>query len=178
MALASVSLSRNQPNRWPIAAAGLGFAAILVGIAIALDGPVVRVVNGIGAVLWVASGVLLAFSLPTAKRPPLGWLLALASGLLLGAVVRPATLAEAVVWFGIAGAVVALAAGDRLGAWALLVPAVYLPVHLAIGIGRAILRGGAIRTDAPPTAEILPLAMILAAAAGGAIAAAVVRRTG
>jgi hypothetical protein len=58
----------------------------------------------------------------------------------------------------------------------LLVPAIYLPVHLFIGIGRAILRDGGVRTDPPPTAAIVPLAMLLAAAAAGALAAAVVRR--
>jgi hypothetical protein len=76
----------------------------------------------------------------------------------------------------LAGAVVVFAAADRTGAWALLVPAIYLPVHLLIGIGRAILRNGGVRTDPPPTAAIVPLAMLLAAAAAGALAAAVVRR--
>jgi hypothetical protein len=72
--------------------------------------------------------------------------------------------------------VVIFAAGDRTGAWALLVPAIYLPVHLLIGIGRAILRHGGVRTDPPPTAAIVPLAMLLAAAAAGALAATLVRR--
>ena len=176
MTLAPLGLTREDPNRWRIAAAGLALAAIVVGIAILLGGTAARILNPIGALLWVGSGVVLAVSLPAARRTPLGWLLAIAGGVLLGAVVRPATLPEAVVWFGIAGAAVAVAAGDRFGAWALLVPAVYLPVHLVIGIGRAIVRGGGVRTDPPPTAAILPLAMVLAAAAGGALAAALVRR--
>jgi hypothetical protein len=56
------------------------------------------------------------------------------------------------------------------------VPAIYLPVHLLIGIARAILRNGGVRTDPPPTAAIVPLAMLLAAAAAGAMAATFVRR--
>ena len=84
---------------------------------------------------------------------------------------------EVVVWFALAGAVVVFAAADRIGAWALLVPAIYLPVHLLIGIGRAILRNGGVRTDPPPTAAIVPLAMLLAAAAAGALAATIVRRS-
>ena len=124
--------------------------------------------NAIGAVLWLVSGVLLAVSLPSAQRQLLGWAAAVASGFVLGALVRPGGLVEAIVWFALAGAVVVLAAGDRAGAWALLVPAIYLPVHLLIGIGRAILRDGGVRTDPPPTAAIVPLAMLLAAVVAGA----------
>ena len=106
----------------------------------------------------------------------LGWVAAIAGGFILGALVRPGGLVEVFVWFALAGAVVVLAAADRIGAWALLVPAIYLPVHLLIGIGRAILRNGGVRTDPPPTAAIVPMAMLLAAAAAGAVAAALVRR--
>ena len=176
MTLAPLGLTHDDPNRWRVAAAGLALAAIVVGIAILLGGTSARVLNPLGALLWVASGVLLAVSLPAARRPPLGWLLAIAGGLLLGAVIRPATLPEAILWFAIIGALVVIAAGDRLGAWALLVPALYLPVHLAIGIGRAIVRGGGVRTDPPPTAAILPLAMVLAAAIAGTLAAVIARR--
>ena len=118
----------------------------------------------------------LAVSLPSVQRPMLGWVAAIAGGFILGALVRPGGLIEVVVWFALAGAVVVIAAADRVGAWALLVPAIYLPVHLLIGIGRAILRNGGVRTDPPPTAAIVPLAMLLAAAAAGALVAAVVRR--
>jgi hypothetical protein len=105
-----------------------------------------------------------------------GWAAAIVGGFILGALARPSGLIEVIVWFALAGAVVAFAAQDRVGAWALLVPAIYLPVHLLIGIGRAILRNGGVRTDPPPTAAIVPLAMLLAAAAAGALAAAVIRR--
>jgi hypothetical protein len=81
-----------------------------------------------------------------------------------------------VISFAVAGALAVIAGGDRSGAWALLVPAIYLPAHLVIGIGRAIARGGAMRTEPPPTAAIVPLAMLLAAAVAGAAVAALLRR--
>jgi hypothetical protein len=171
-----VSLARGDPNRWRLGAAGLALAALLVGVAIVLGGGASRVVNPIGALLWVGSGLLLAASLPAAQRPPFGLLAAAGSGLLLGAVVRPGSPLEALLGFAIAGAVIVLAAGDRVGAWALLAPAIYLPVHLIIGVGRAIVREGGVRTDPPPTASIVPLMMILAAAAAGWLTAAMIRR--
>jgi hypothetical protein len=176
MTFGAFGLARDDPRRWRLGAAGLALAALLVGVAILLGGGASRVVNPIGALLWVASGVLLAVSLPPAQRPAVGWLVAAASGLLLGAVVRPGNLLEAALGFAVAGAVIVLAAGDRVGAWALLAPAIYLPVHLLIGVGRAIVRGGVVRTDPPPTASIVPLVMILAAAAAGWLVASMLRR--
>ena len=176
MTLRPLRLSRNEPDSWRTAAIGLILSAAIVGLAIVLGGTTTRPLNAIGAVLWLVSAVLLGVSLPPAQRQTLGWAAAIAAGFILGALVRPSGLIEIIVWFAIAGAVVAFAAADRVGAWALLVPAIYLPVHLLIGIGRAILRNGGVRTDPPPTAAIVPLAMLLAAAAAGALAAAVVRR--
>jgi hypothetical protein len=169
-------LSRNDPAAWRTAVAGFVLSATIVGLAIMVGGTPARLLNPIGAVLWLASGLVLAVSLPSAQRRVLGWAAAIAGGFILGALVRPGSLMEAIVWFALAGAVVVFAAGDRVGAWALLVPAIYLPVHLLIGIGRAILRNGGVRTDPPPTAAIVPLAMLLAAATAGALAATLVRR--
>ena len=176
MTLGPLHLSRNDPRSWRTASAGLILAAAIVGLAIIVGSATARVLNPIGAVLWLASGAFLVVSLPSVQREMLGWVAAIASGLILGALVRPSGLIEVGVWFMLAGAVVVFAAADRTGAWALLVPAIYLPVHLLIGIGRAILRNGGVRTDPPPTAAIVPLAMLLAAAAAGALAAAIVRR--
>ena len=77
--------------------------------------------------LWLASAVLLGVSLPSVQRQMLGWVAAIASGFILGALVRPSGLIEVALWFALAGAVVVFAAADRVGAWALLVPAIYLP---------------------------------------------------
>src|SRR3954471_19001403 len=176
MTLRPLRLSRNDPNAWRIAVAGLLLSAAIVGLAIILGGTTARLLNPIGALLWLVSAVLLGVSLPSVQRPILGWAAAIAGGFILGALVRPSGLIEVTVWFAVAGAVVVFAAVDRAGAWALLVPAIYLPVHLLIGIARAILRHGGVRTDPPPTAAIVPLAMLLAAAVAGALAASLVRR--
>jgi hypothetical protein len=175
MTLRPLRLSRNDPNSWRTAAAGLLLSAAIVGLAIVLGGTTARLLNPIGALLWLVSTVLLGVSLPPVERPMLGWAAAIAGGVILGALVRPSGLIEVVIWFALAAAVVVFAAADRVGAWALLVPAIYLPVHLLIGIGRAILRNGSVRTDPPPTAAIVPLAMLLAAAAAGALVAAMIR---
>ncbi len=169
-------ITRNDPRSWRTAAAGLILAATIVGVAIVVGGATARILNPIGALLWLASGVLLALSLPSVERRTLGFVVAIASGVILGALVRPGSLVEAVVGFAIAGAVVVFAAGDRSGGWALLAPAIYLPVHLLIGVGRAIVRGGGVRTDPPPTAAIVPLAMLLAAAVAGTLVATAMRR--
>jgi hypothetical protein len=84
-------------------------------------------------------------------------------------------LLEVTIGFGIAGAAIVFAAGDRTGAWALLAPALYLPVHLMVGIGRAIVRAGGVRTEPPPTAAIVPLAIVVAAAVAGGTVAAILR---
>jgi hypothetical protein len=176
MTLGPLHLARNDPRSWRTAAAGLILAAAIVGFAIVLGGTTARMLNPVGALLWVASAVLLAFSLPSAERPGPGWVAAIAGGFILGAVVRPSGIAEVIFWFALASAMVVVAAKDRVGAWALLVPAIYLPVHLLIGIGRAILRNGGVRTDPPPTAAIVPLAMLLAAMVAGALVAGLIRR--
>src|SRR5215217_5910267 len=142
MTLKPLRLSRNDPAAWRTAAAGLVLSAAIVGLAIVVGGTTARLLNPIGAVLWLASDLVLAASLPSAPRRMFGWAAAIASGFILGALVRPSGLIEVILWFALAGAVVDFAAADRAGAWALLVPAIYLPVHLLIGIGRAILRHG------------------------------------
>ena len=176
MTIGPLRIARDDPNSWRVAAAGLLLAAALVGVAITIGGATARVINPVAALLWVGSGLWLALSLPPVHRPLAGWAAAVASGLVLGAIVRPGDLIEAAIGFALAGAVIVLAAGDRRGLWALLAPAIYLPVHLAIGIGRAIMRNGGVRTDPPPTAAILPLVMVVAALGAGIALSAMVNR--
>lgn len=176
MATGSISLWREHSNRWRVASGGLILAAAIVALAIIAGGSTARILNGLGALLWLGSAVVLAIALPEPARKAAGWGVAVAAALLLGGVVRPSGAGEAAAWFAIAGGAVVLAAGDRSGGWALLAPAIYLPIHLVIGLGRAIVRNGGMRTEPPPTAAIVPLAMVLAAAVAGAIVAALVRR--
>lgn len=174
MALA-VKRSHVGVQRWQMAAAGLVLAGLIVALAIVVGGSAARALNGIGAVLWVGSGVVLALSLPRPERLSLAWIGALVSGGLLGAVIRPSTFEVAIAGFAIAGAAVVLLGGDRSGGWALMAPAIYLPVHLTIGIGRAIMRGSEMRVAPPPTAALLPLSMVLAAVVAGGVAAYLLR---
>lgn len=174
MALA-VKRSHEGVQRWQMAAAGLVVAGLVVALAIVVGGSAARALNGVGALIWVASGVVLAISLPRPERMPLAWMTAVVTGGLLGAVIRPGTFAVAIAGFAIAGAAVVLLGGDHSGGWALLAPAIYLPVHLAVGIGRAIMRGSEMRVAPPPTAALLPLSMVLAALVAGGAAAYVLR---
>lgn len=174
MALA-VERSRGGGQRWQMAAAGLVVAGLVVALAIMVGGSTARALNGVGALLWVASGVLLAISLPKPERLPLAWAAAIVTGGLLGGVVRPSTFAVAIASFAIAGAAVVLLGGDRTGGWALMAPAIYLPVHLAIGIGRALMRGSEMRVAPPPTAALLPFSMVVAALVAGVVAAYLLR---
>ncbi|MFN8592984.1 MAG: hypothetical protein U0031_16125 [Thermomicrobiales bacterium] len=176
MTFGSLDLTRRNSHRWRTAVVGLVLASLIVGVAISLGGTMARSLNPIGGLIWIASGVLLAMSLPPAQRPVPGVVVGAGAGFILGAFIRPATLEAAIISFGIAGLLTVLVAGDRSGAWGFLVPSVYLPVHLIIGIGRAVMNGAPMRTDPPPTAMILPLMMIVAAAVGAAIAAALVQR--
>lgn len=177
MASNTLATLRGRGDAWRAAAVGLVVAASIVGLAITLGDSAARALNGVGAFVWVVSSVLLALTLPAAPRAAAGWIVALLAGLLLGGVIRPSTIELAVACFAIAAAIVVISAGDRSGAWGFLVPAIYLPVHLIIGIGRAMLRESGVRTDPPPTDAILPLCMILAAAVGAGIAASFVRRS-
>lgn len=174
MALA-VGRSQDGIQRWQLAAAGLVIAGFVVALAIVVGGSAARALNGVGALIWVGSGVVLAVSLPKPERLPLAWLTALVAGGLLGAVIRPGTFAVAIASFAIAGAAIVLLGGDRSGGWALMAPAIYLPVHLAIGIGRAMMRGSEMRVAPPPTAALLPLSMVIAALLAGGVAAFILR---
>ncbi|HEU0113360.1 MAG TPA: hypothetical protein VFQ80_01715, partial [Thermomicrobiales bacterium] len=91
--------------------------------------------------------------------------------------IKPVDLAWSVVGFAIAGAVAAAIGRDRPFAWALAVPATWLPVHLLVGAVRGfIFQHGQIRTVPPPTAAIVPLSMVLAAGVAGFVVAWVLAR--
>ena len=146
-------------------------AGVAIALAILLGGSAARVLNGIGAVTWVAAaGWMLAALGRQPNRVAIG-LTALAGALTMAVVVRPGTYPEAILGFFGAGLVVALVANERTGIWAMLVPALYFPLHLAVAIGRVALAGGAreVRTDPPPTEAFVPLSMIVAAALAGVV---------
>jgi len=146
-------------------------AGVVIALAILLGGPPARVLNGVGALMWVAAaGWMLTALWRQPKRVAVG-LTALAAALVMAVVVRPGTYPEAILGFLLAGLVVALVANERTGIWAVLVPALYFPLHIAVAIGRVLLSGGAreVRTDPPPTEAFVPLSMIVAAAVAGVL---------
>ena len=144
-------------------------AAGVVGLAIAADGSLAGLLNGLGGLCWLVAAVALALGVQRERRLQ-GALVTAGVVLILALVVRPSDLAAALVGFSLGGAVVALAVGNQPLRWALLVPAAWLPAHLAIAIGRAVVDGDPrVRTDPPPTAALVPLAMVLAALAGGLV---------
>lgn len=154
-------------------------AAVLVGLAIILDSGFGRVLNGIGAAAWVASAVLLVWSLRSEPRAGLLTAAALGGGVVLAVLVRPNDLVGALIGFGVAGAIVALLAPRRSMSWAMLVPAFYLPAHLIVAISRSLLSGSpSVRTEPPPTAPFVPLVMVLVAAIVGWAIGAIRERRG
>ena len=151
-------------------------AAGFVGIAIALDSEVGRAMNGIGGLLWLGgAGLLLA----DARRSPLGartWAVVGLAVVALSSLLSPRDLGSAFVGFFVGGWAVMLLSRrgkGRLAAVGLL-PALWLPTHLAVAAVRALYRAIAdqpagIRTDPPPTAALVPLAMVVMAFLGGQV---------
>jgi hypothetical protein len=174
------STGRTGPTRAvAMAAVGLVGAGLLVALAIALDGRAARGVNGVGGLLWVGSAVVLLRALRSeGRRWWIGAGAALVAALVLSTSVDAGSLAATMPSFALAGAAVALVAGWR-AAWALAVPALWLPVHLLTAVLPVVLSGGDgagdVRTDPPPTEALVPLSMVLAAGVGGLLVAALRR---
>ncbi len=154
-----------------VGAGALCSAAVLVGLAIVLDGAAASMVNGLGGLLWLGAGALLVRAVRRSERPIVGSVAVLGATLTLVLVARPFAVEQAARGFAAAGLVVTILVRPSGTTWAFLVPAAWLPVHLVVAIGRSLIEGGTrIRTDPPPTAAIVPLIMVLAAWAGGWLA--------
>ncbi len=161
----------------------LAAAALLVGIAIVWDGAAARALNGVGGILWVACAVVMAKSL---RSDPRWWqrgALVLALALCFAVVVRPSDGLIAIVAFGLGGSAIASVSMPRAVAWSVLLPAIWLPVHLTVAIARAAFRAitdgeASVRTDPPPTTAIVPLLMVMAAWAGALLVVRFMRARG
>ena len=136
----------------------------IVGAAVALGGDAGRVLNGAGGVGWMSAAVLMVTALRRSAGSRWGVGIAVAVTLGLAWFVSASDLTAAAIGFGAAGAVVAAVTRVDRSAWALLVPALWLPFHVGSAVVRAAVSGEArIRTEPPPTAALVPLAMIIAA---------------
>jgi hypothetical protein len=150
---------------------GLIVASFIVAVAILIDGVAARSLNGLGGILWIGSAAWLIRDL---RRE--GWSWAIFSVvafecLILVLFVKPSNLTLAVIGFVVAGFSIAWLAKTRAYEWAVLLPAMWLPVHLFVAICRAVYRAitdgeAAIRSDPPPTAALVPFAMVVSAIAG------------
>jgi hypothetical protein len=175
-----LSSFRRTP-RGQIGAPLLGVASALVGVAIEAPDPWSRIVNGISGVLWVTAAALLLLSLWDDPRfwSRLGIVVGIGMALVL--VVRPSDLLLAVIGFGLGGAAMAWLAPERGTAWGLLLPALWLPEHLLTAVARAVYRAvrdlpASIRSEPPPTAALVPFAMVAAAWVGAFLALRLINR--
>ncbi len=136
----------------------------VVGVAVAIGGDFGRALNGVGGLGWMIGAALLVIGLRRIPSRWRGYGIAAVVALGLSWFVSASDFAATVLGFGAAGALVALATVERRSAWALLVPALWLPLHVGTAIMRAAVAGeGRVRTEPPPTAALVPLAMIVAA---------------
>ncbi len=147
-------------------------ATIVVGLSIILDGTPSRILNGLAGIMWFgAAAMLVVAGMRLSRRAGL-WIGLVALTAVVAFVVKPSDLLLATIGFVACGAIAQLLAGDGRLIWSVLIAALYLPLHIGTAVIRALVRSisgheAAIRTDPPPTAALVPLAMLLAAIAGG-----------
>jgi hypothetical protein len=158
-------------RRVTLATANLVAASLVIAIAILAGDPIAKIVNGIGGVLWIGSAIMLIVALRQQKRFIHFVSFILADCLLLVLLVKPSDYLWAIIGFGLGGVLVGFITGTQARNWAPLLPAVWLPAHLIVAVGRAIVRSiegteASVRTDPPPTAALVPFAMVVASIAG------------
>ena len=149
-------------------------AGLVVAVAISASGPVSRGTNGVAGILWIASAGLLISARRGDSRFWLRLAIVAAIGFGLVLFIKPSDLAWAIAGFGAAGLLIAILFGEPGIGWAKVLPALWLPEHLGTAVGRAVYRSlrdlpTSVRTEPPPTAAFVPLAMILAAWGGAVI---------
>jgi hypothetical protein len=144
----------------------------IVAASILSDGQVSKALNGVGGVVWFGAAGILGVAASRTQASWRQWAIAVGLTAVVAFVAKPTDLVNATAGLGIAGAIVAYFAPGRPILWATLIPALYLPAHIGTAIVKAVGRSvlgmeSSIRTDPPPTAAIVPFAMVAAAMAGG-----------
>lgn len=173
------SLDRRMMTGWAL----LVVAASLVGVAIALDSSLGRGLNGVGGILWLAGALVLLRRARGTRPSGHAWLVLGITVVALSSLLSPRDVGAAAIGFFVGGWVVALVVRPVSARLSMvgLVPALWLPTHLGVAALRALYRALAdrpadIRTDPPPTAALVPLAMVLAALLGGLASDQIARR--
>jgi hypothetical protein len=156
-------------------------ASLIVALAILADGAAAKTLSGIGGVLWIGSAVILVRSLKSSAHFAKWFAVIFADCLLLVILVKPTNLVWAVIGFGLGSMLIGLLTGAQALNWAPLLPALWLPTHLLVAISRAIVRSiegssATVRSDPPPTAALVPFAMVVASLAGAWIVVSLRRR--
>lgn len=168
---------RSKMNVERVGTGALVAATIIVGGAIAVGGESGRILNGIGGLTWFASSGLLVLAARKSDTYRWQWGAAIALTAAVAFVIKPTDLTLAIMGFGGAGLVVGMLAKTDPLLWAKLIPALYLPAHIGTAVLKAVGRNmlgmeSTIRSAPPPTATIVPFAMVVAAIAGGLVATA------
>lgn len=147
-------------------------ATIVVGISILANGMPSRLLNGLAGILWFAAAAMLVIAAVRISRNGSLWVGIVALTAVVAFVVRPSDMLLAAVGFLACGAIAQLLARDGRLIWSVLIPALYLPLHIGTAVIKAVVRSiegqeSSIRTDPPPTAALVPLLMVVAAVVGG-----------
>lgn len=157
------------------ATVALAAATLIVGASIATDGTISRTLNGVAGLTWFASSAMFLMEgrRRGASAPQWAGVLALTAGVAF--VIKPSDLTLAIAGFAPAGFLAAVIGRRNPMLWAKMVPALYLPMHIGTAVLKAAGRNllgmeSSIRTEAPPTAVIVPAVMLGGAVAGGWIA--------
>ncbi len=149
--------------------------AILVGVAIVVDGPVGRLINGAGGILWFTSAAILTGAAVRSRPPRWLWGVLALLTVTVAFIVKPSAALPAVIGFAGTGFIMGLLVPESRMVWAALVPAWYLPAHIGTAVAMSVLDSlvgneASLRTDPPPTAAMVPMLMVLCALLGGLIA--------
>jgi hypothetical protein len=151
-------------------------ASLLVAASILVGGSVGRGLNGAAALLWVASLIMIWKQLGADRTRLPVIAAAIAITFTLVVLLKPSNLLMAGLGFAVAGILVAVLAGHSHVQWSAIIPALWLPLHLTIAIGGALIGADgnseiAVRTDAPPTEAFVPFVMVAATLVGGFVGA-------
>lgn len=149
----------------------LAAATVIVGASILAGGEAGRVLNGVSGLTWFGAAGLLGVAAFRLRHGWRVWAVAVAMTGVVAFVVKPSDLMLAIVGFGLAGAAMTVVAAPHGVLWAKFVVALYLPFHIGAAVGRAVYRSlsgseAVIRSDPPPTAAMVPIAMLLAGLGG------------